>query len=208
MWTRIKVAAATAAFLAVGANAASADSYTGPGFAGVAWAKESNQKAVKFGAINVGAEGLKMDIEQQGQRVSIIRLWDADVAFSLMHDQKMYMEIPPEQTGWDDYSEEACTGFEKGEKLGSETVNGRDTEKWSCTGQAFVPEGSQAADATVWYDPKLKFAIKSIDADGNEFEVKDIKVGAQKSSMYEIPAGYQKFDMNAMMQQMMQQGQQ
>ena len=71
-----------------------------------------------------------------------------------------------------------------------------------------VPVGETAADINDWYDPELEFVIKSVDDNGEVFEVRDVQVGAQDASMFEIPAGYKKFDMSAMMQQMMQQGQQ
>jgi hypothetical protein len=146
-------------------------------------------------------------MESQGQKLSSLAKWDSDVIVTLMHDQKMYMEIPPDQSGWEEYEDKACMGYENGEKQGSETVNGRSTEKWRCTGQTMVPEGETPADATVWYDPKLKFGIRSVEDNGNIFEIRDFQVGAQNASMFEVPAGYKKFDMNAMMQQMQQQQQ-
>lgn len=207
MRTSFRVAAA-AVFLLGSAYTANAEIYGGPGFSGSAWVGEGGGNVEKMGSVNVGNVGFLMTIVSQGQKVSSLIKWDSDVVVSLMHDQKMYMEIPPDQSGLEAYESRACMGYENGEKQGSETVNGRSTEKWRCTGQTMVPEGQGPSDATVWYDPELEFGIKSVDDDGSVFEIRDVQIGAQDASMFEIPAGYKKFDMNAMMQQMMQQGQQ
>ena len=207
MRTRFTVAATAAIFLLGSAYAANAGNYGGPGFSGTAWFGEDGGKVEHMGAIHVGGAGFLMTMESQGQKVSSLVKWDSEVIFSLLHDQKMYMEIPPEQSGWNEYEARACGGYEKGEKLGSETLNGRATEKWRCTGQTALPEGEQPSDATVWYDPELEFEIKTVEDNGKIFEIRDVKVGAQDASMFEIPAGYQKLDMNAMMQQLMQQQQ-
>ena len=203
-----RIAAAAAVFLLGSAYTANAENYGGPGFAGTLWFNGDSGKVEQMGTVHVGSPGFLMNMESEGQRISTIISWDSEIIVSLMHDQKMYMELPPEQSGWEEYESKACWGYENGEKQGSETVNGRSTEKWRCTGEKMVPEGETAADTTIWYDPELEFAIKSVDDNGEVFEVRDIKVGAQDASMFEIPAGYKKFDMNAMMQQMMQQGQQ
>lgn len=202
------VAATAAIFLLGSAYAANADSYGGPGFLGSIWFGENGGEPEQMGTAHVGAAGFVMNMEAQGQRISSLIKWDSEIIWSLMHDQKMYMEIPPEQSGWEPYEAKACSGYRNGEKQGSETVNGRTAEKWRCTGQTTVPDGEQPSDAVVWYDPELEFEIKVVEDNGNIFEFRDVEIGAQDASMFEVPAGYKQFDMNAMMQQMMQQGQQ
>jgi hypothetical protein len=208
MTTSFRVAAAAAVFMLGSAYTANAENYGGPGFAGTLWLTGESGKVEQMGTVHVGRAGFLMNMAAQGQKVSSLIKWDSETIWSLMHDQKMYMEIPPEQSGWEPYENNPCTGYENGEKQGSETVNGRATEKWRCTGEKKVLEGDAADDTTVWYDPELEFLVKSVDDDGEVFEVRDVQVGAQDASMFEVPAGYKKFDMNAMMQQMMQQGQQ
>lgn len=200
-----KGVAAAAVFLAIGAvQPAAADDYSGKGFSGVAWFAEPGAKVQRMGDVHIGKIGLVLNIESQGQRITSVVKWDSDVAWSLMHDQKMYMEVPPEQVGLGLYAEEACWGYAEGKKIGTETVSGRSTEKWACSEQTITPEGGAPSDATVWYDPELAAAIKSLGADGSLFEVRDIKVGEPSASLYAIPKGYKKFDMNAMMMQMQQ----
>lgn len=201
--------AAVAGSISIAATAmASAENYSGPGFSGTVWMSEHGAEVQKLGDVHVGEVGFLMNMQAQGQRVSSLIKWESEIVWSLMHDQRMYMELPPEQTGWEPYENRPCVGYRNGEKVGAETVNGRSTEKWRCTGQTMAPQGEQPSDATVWYDPDLEFEIKTVDDSGAVFEIRNIEIGAQDASMFEIPPGYEKFDMNAMMQQMMQQGQQ
>jgi len=84
-------------------------------------------------------------------------------------------------------------------KVGSDTVNGRSAVKY---------EGvSTKGDKTYyWIDTKLKCVTKSESGSGS-FELRNIQEASQPASLFEIPAGYQKFDMGAMMGQMGQQPQ-
>ncbi len=182
--------------------------YNGPGFAGVAYFAENNGTPEKLGTVHVDRAGFRMNMKTQGQTVSSLMFWDSETIVTLMHDQKMYMEIPPEQSGWQAYEDKPCNGFTDGEKLGDETLDGRQAEKWRCTGQTSPPAGQPPSDATTWYDRELKMETRVVEDNGNIFEIRNVKIGRQDASLYEIPDGYQMFDMNAMMQQMMQQQQQ
>ncbi len=207
MRTSFTIAATTALFLLGSTITVMAGSYGGPGFSGTVWFGENGGKARQMGSVHVGSAGFLMNIEGEGQRVSSLIRWDSEIIWSLIHDQNMYMELPPEQSGWQEYEAKACVGYQNGEMQGLETMGGRTTEKWRCTGQTAVPEGGTPSDATVWYDPELQFGVKSVEDNGNVFEIRDVAAGAQAASMFEVPGDYQKLDMNAMMQQMMQQQQ-
>lgn len=209
MRMRCWAAAAAVVLLAGVTGTARAAGYDGPGFSGVAWASQNGGKLQKLADVNVGAGGFRMNMITQGQHVSSLIKWNSDKVLSLMHDQKMYMEVPREKTGMEPYESKPCNGFKHAKKLGAETLSGRHTQKYRCTGQTAVPPNQQPSDATVWYDPKLKFQIKTVSDSGNVFEIRDIAVGKQDPALFKIPAGYQKIDMSGLMQQMMkQQGQQ
>lgn len=75
--------------------------------------------------------------------------------------------------------------------LGTETINGRHTEKWLW--QTSGP-GGLGNSATQWYDPELKIAIREEMQGGFIRELRDIKTGKQDSSLFEIPAGYRQVD--------------
>jgi len=126
----------------------------------------------------------------------------------LMAKQHMYMEMPAkmmENRGMFEFFrsgdvDNACSDWlklarNKGgtcHKAGSETVNGRSTVKY---------EGTNASgeSSAVWLDSKLRFPVKWTGKNGGG-EMQNIKEGSQPASLFEIPAGYNKFDMGNMMQ--------
>jgi len=192
-----------------GAFAASAGEYSGPGFSGVAWYGESGTADQKLGPMHVDQPGFRMEMDQQGQRIAIVALWDQQTSFSLMLSEKMYFEIPAEEAGtsFNEFEGKPCDGYRNSEKVGSESVNGRATEKWRCTGEIEPIPDQPATDSTSWFDPALGFPVREVKDSGEVFEIRDIIVARQDGSLFEIPADFQKLDMNAMMQQMMKQGQ-
>ena len=126
----------------------------------------------------------------------------------LMAKQHVYMEMPSkmmENRGMFAFFksgdvENTCSDWLKLErnkggtchKVGSETVNGRNTVKY---------EGTNASGETssVWLDSKLRFPVKW-QGKNNGGEMRNIQEGPQPASLFEIPAGYTKMDMGNMMQ--------
>jgi hypothetical protein len=78
-------------------------------------------------------------------------------------------------------------------KVGGDSVNGRSAVKY----EGVSTNGDKSS---YWVDTKLKCVIKA-DSGSGSFELRNIQEGAQPSSLFEIPAGYAKFDMGAMMKQ-------
>lgn len=127
----------------------------------------------------------------------------------LMDQRHMYMEMPMQGSGQritynffkTGDAEAACADWlslprNKGSscrKIGTDTVNGRSTVKY---------EGTSAGGEsnTFWIDPKLRFPVKWT-GKNNAGELRNIREGSQPSSLFEVPAGYTKFDMGAVMQQ-------
>lgn len=71
------------------------------------------------------------------------------------------------------------------EKVGTEVINGRSTEKWEFT---------QNLDGRIfksyqWIDSKLYISIKSQDEEGVR-ELRNIKEGPQPTSLFEVPSDY------------------
>lgn len=122
----------------------------------------------------------------------------------LIPERKMYMEFasgqgPDAQRKWTFFRvtdvENACADWQKipthdggtCQKVGHETVNGRNTVKYTGTSK-------NGEATTVWIDTKLDFPIKWQDRGGGG-ELQDIKEGSQPASLFEIPADYQKMQM-------------
>ena len=124
----------------------------------------------------------------------------------LMGQQHMYMEMPVQmanqRTAYNFFRtgdvENACadwaqTAKNKGgtcRKVGNDTVNGRSTVKYEGT-------NANGDSSTFWIDPKLRFPIKW-QGKNSSGELRNIQEGSQPSSLFEIPAGYTKFDMGNM----------
>ena len=122
----------------------------------------------------------------------------------VMDERQMYMEMPPQmanqRVGYNFFHahdvDDACKEWlqlpqNNGgtcHKVGNETVNGRSTVKYEGT-------NSKGESATVWLDPKLRFPVKWLGKNGDGGELRNIQEGSQPSSLFEIPAGYKKFEM-------------
>ena len=69
----------------------------------------------------------------------------------------------------------------------NEVINGRKTERWVRT--ISRPDGSTVSSYQ-WYDPQLEISIKEELPGGYVRELKNIKVGAQKKTIFTVPDNY------------------
>lgn len=76
-------------------------------------------------------------------------------------------------------------------KVGNDTVNGRSAVKYEGV-------STKGEKSYYWIDTKLKCVIKG-DSPTGGMELRNIQEGPQPASLFEIPAGYTKFDMGGMM---------
>ena len=155
----------------------------------------------------------KMRVDGMGegnQQGSAIMNYDTQTMTVIMPQQHMYMDTKLDQgpMGQQQHKfmffqamdvENACPDWHKMtdrqggscSKVGDDTVNGRPAVKYSTT-------DADGKTGTAWIDKSLKFPVKWETKDGSG-EVKNIQEGSQPSSLFEPPAGYQKFDMGNMM---------
>jgi hypothetical protein len=157
----------------------------------------------------------KMRIETQGNTPrgggAVIVNFATQTTTVLMAQQHMYMEMPAQsQSQRMSYAssffrtgdvENACGDWQKlatnksstCHKVGSDTVNGRSAVKYEAT--------NASGDVShFWLDPKLRFPLKW-DGKNSSGELRNIQEGTQPASLFEVPAGFTKMDMGAMMQQ-------
>ena len=73
--------------------------------------------------------------------------------------------------------------------LGDDTVSKRKSEKWRM--QLMSADG-QRSQFLQWYDRELKLVIREEHPDGYVRELRDIKVGEQKKSLFTVPKDYQR----------------
>jgi hypothetical protein len=137
---------------------------------------------------------------------AVIMNFATQTAIVLMAQQHMYMEMPAQAQGqrmsyasaffWTGDVENACGDWQKMghqgnscHKVGSETVNGRSTVKYETT-------NSSGEVSHFWLDPKLRFPVKW-EGKNSGGELRQIQEGTQPASLFEIPAGFTKFEMPA-----------
>jgi len=166
---------------------------------------DAAQAKIYFGKDKLRFESAKKDPRAGGAFIVNLATQTSTV---LMDQQHMYMEMPAQMANqrmtYDFFRvgdvENACSEWlaqarNKGgtcHKVGNETVDGRSTVKY---------EGTNANGETgmVWIDPKLRFPVKWQGKNGGG-ELRNIQEGSQPASLFEVPAGYSKFDMGSMMQ--------
>jgi hypothetical protein len=74
-------------------------------------------------------------------------------------------------------------------QVGTEVLNGRQTEKWQMT---VAQAGGEAMESFQWYDPQLKIAIREELPGGAYRELRNIQIGKQSASLFQIPGDYRK----------------
>jgi hypothetical protein len=75
--------------------------------------------------------------------------------------------------------------------LGTESLGGRTVEKWEMVSSG---DGTQSQTSYQWYDPALEQSIRQEFPGGFVSELKNIQVGPQPTSLFQVPAGYKKMD--------------
>ena len=145
---------------------------------------------------------------------SAILFDDAKHTYTIvMSERRMYMDAPapmvkPIMTHfwrvgdpndacpeWKKTAEEAGIAKNWGSctKIGADTLNGRSTVKYEGV-------SNKGDKSHIWVDSKLHCVVK-MEEGSNNFELRNIQEGSQPASLFEIPAGYTKFDMGSMMRQ-------
>jgi hypothetical protein len=166
------------------------------------------------GKIYVSNDKLRFESKSEGAG-NIAMIWDTSrkTRYILMPERRMYMDYSPMMGSkmpevpylhpsdindacpeWHKMAVELQHSEKWGtcRKVGSDTVNGRSAVKY---------EGSSTDGQTntIWIDSKLRYVTKYQDEKGG-MELRNIQEGSQPASLFEIPAGYQKFDIGSMRQ--------
>ena len=167
------------------------------GCAGPSATKEfSADTVMKFGGmtqngkIYVSNNKWRTDMNVYGKKMTSIIRADKKTIYTLMPGQKMYMEMK--------YSEDKVRGLKTkmpGEmnrkKVGAEKVNGVMCDKYAVT----YKSGGKSGTVYQWISKDM-IPVKSMAADGSwSAEYKNIKKGKQPAAVFELPAGYKKFQM-------------
>ncbi|MEZ5405975.1 MAG: DUF4412 domain-containing protein [Verrucomicrobiia bacterium] len=110
----------------------------------------------------------------------------------LMPDNKyMEMEVPNPTLN----AIQSINDDSKWEKTGEEEINGISAIKWNVATK--IKE--QTINSVIWTDKKEGYPVRS-EAQGAVIDWKNLKVGSQDKSLFEIPTGYSKMEMPQMPQ--------
>lgn len=122
---------------------------------------------------------------QMMKRPTIFQFWHVDdVDDACPQWKKLADQEPDVSKNWG-----SCT------KIGSDTINGRSTVKYEGV-------SAKGEKSNIWVDKKLHCVVKMDSTTGGNIELTNIQEGSQPASLFEVPAGYTKFDLGAMMGQM------
>jgi outer membrane lipoprotein-sorting protein len=121
---------------------------------------------------------------------NIMRM-DKNVMWMVMPDQKTYMEMKYDpskapKTG------ERLQGEASRKLIGSERIDGHPTQKYEIT----YAERGKTDRMHQWVATDINFPVKMAAVDGSwTVEYKNIKMGTQPDTLFEVPSGYQKVAM-------------
>jgi len=140
------------------------------------------------GKVYLQGEKLRREFPSgEGMTITIARP-DKKVMWLFRPGQKTYMEIPFDKSDLGQ-TMELPKDSAKMKLLGTETVNGYETEKYETT----VTGQGKTAKHYMWVAKKLGLPIKIVSVDGKFFmEYRQIKEGGVPDGLFEIPPGYQK----------------
>ncbi len=142
----------------------------------------------------VWAKEKKFRMESAGQQGYTIMRGDKNLVWIVMPEQKAYMETrsdPSKQPR----TEDKVKGEVSRKLIGSEAANGHPANKYEVT----YTEGGKTERMYQWMATDINFPVRMAAVDGSwVLDYKNIKIGSQADSLFEVPAGYQKMGMPGM----------
>lgn len=151
-------------------------------------------KKTTTGKVMAIENAVRVESENKGKASITITRFDRSVMWTLMPEQKMYMEIPFQGLGEMASSIKGATV--KKESLGSEQVGAYHCDKsrveTTYQGKVYV--------SIEWAARELDgFVVKKADEKGSwSTEYQNVQLGPQSPALFEIPDGYQKFSLGGM----------
>ena len=153
-------------------------------------------KKTTTGKVQAIENAVRIESENKGKKSITITRFDRNVTWSVMPDQKMYMEIPFPGIGEMASTMKGATV--KRDSLGSEQVGAYHCDKsrveTTYEGKVYV--------SIEWAAKELDgFVVKKSDEKGSwSTEYQNVQLGPQDPSLFEIPAGYQKLSLGGLFQ--------
>jgi len=136
---------------------------------------------------------VRMETEMGGGMYTIVRK-DLKKVWMVMPPSKSYMEIEESKEA-QKLPEEKVKGEVSRKEVGKEVIDGHPTIKYEVTAKV----EDKVTTTYQWMATDINFPVKMAAVDGSwSVEYKDIKIGGQPDSLFELPEGYKKTAMPAM----------
>lgn len=132
----------------------------------------------------------RSEVSTQGQTFTAIVREDQQLLWMLMPPQNMYMEVSLDARELGNGAAFEGAEVVESRELGREDVNGQRTTKYEITVRD--PSG-ETATGTLWATADMIPVKMDMVLEGGDrvvLELRDIEVGAQPDSLFEVPAGY------------------
>ena len=136
--------------------------------------------------LNVSGGKIRMDMKDG---IIIVRN-DKGVSWMLMPGESMYMENPIDTSKVPKTSKDLGGEIER-TSLGVETVDGKPAEKFKVT---YTKNGKQESVYQWLVDNEIPVKVAAVDGSWST-EYKNLSMGAQPASLFEIPSRYTKMSM-------------
>ncbi len=149
------------------------------------------------GKVYVKGDKIRQEFFQGGRKQVVIVRGDKGVIWSLMPEERMYMEMSNREGSPNDPNIGQRIGNMADKKyLGKEKVNG-----YMCDRYQYIYHDRSMGTVIQWFSKKLSYPIKSEHKALSSYtftEYKNIQEKSIADSLFEIPAGYAKMSMPGM----------
>lgn len=152
------------------------------------------------GKMYQSGDKVRQEVSMGGMQQIIINRRDKKMVWMIMPAQKTYMEFnadDPKMGKKEDFQNFWKNHDAKLEKIGKEDVNGVETTHSKVSIASATPDG-HGFSGEVWLTKdNVPMRMKTSPTSGGEvvMELKNLKVGKQDPSLFEVPQGYNKMEM-------------
>jgi hypothetical protein len=159
-------------------------------------------KPTAAGNLKAGPHGMRMEgnFETGHEPYMMIINFQERMMWNIMPAEQLYFAAPfdPASARGEEDPQRFGLGVPcpepgaKATRLGSETLQGRMTEKWRCVNPAGETD-------IVWFDPKLRVPIREESDDGTIFELLNIREETFPADLFQPPPDFMEFEIPLML---------
>ncbi|MDD2671099.1 MAG: hypothetical protein PHG91_08560 [Syntrophales bacterium] len=131
----------------------------------------------------------KFRTDNEAAGTSVVARKDLGKVWMIMKSQNTYMETPEAADEQISAAGDKVKGEVSRKKIGSETVGGHPSAKYEVTAKV----DGKAVQIYQWWATDVNLPVRTAAADGSwVMEYRDVRLGSQPDSLFEIPSGYKR----------------